>query len=396
MTVLDPIPTPINVLYSIDYEVFWTRNDDEVRVLVEPTECLLRQAEELGVRYTLFVDVLCLFRYRELDLHRFVDAVEDQLRDAVRRGHDVQTHLHPHWLTAERKGNTWSFDGDSFVLGALGDADQVCSKTKELLSRARQYFEALLRPVSPQYRTVAYRAGGYGLQPHERAVLKALEETGYLIEASVVPGMRRVTGRYQVDFTSVPARGNWIIGSEGGLERESASGLLEVPIPSGTIDLLPFLGQLATYVNRRVSSKQHALHGSGHSDDADRGRAAQVGSVGKSWSRKFRILKSRWSCLAIPAAPTPTLKNLTENWIKRHASNGAVALSMLLHAKGLTQSMLDDVRTYTLWVQSRYDGQVAFLTFLELARLLEGDRNPAKAETAAPAGRPLQAAWRSP
>ena len=153
-----------------------------------------------------------------------------------------------------------------------------------------------------------------------------------------------------------------------------------MPIPSGTIDLLPFLGQLATYVNRRVSSKQHALHGSGHSDDADRGRAAQVGSAGKLWARKFRILKSRWSCLAIPAAPTPTLKNLTENWIKRHASNGAVALSMLLHAKGLTQKMLDDVRTYTLWVQSRYDGQVAFLTFLELARLLEGDRNPAKAK----------------
>ena len=383
MTVLGPISTPINVLYSIDYEVFWTRNDDEVRVLVEPTECLLRQAEELGVRYTLFVDVLCLFRYRELDLHRFVDAVEDQLRDAVRRGHDVQTHLHPHWLTAERKDDTWSFDNEAFLLGNLGYADQVCSKTKELLSRARQYFEALLRPVSPHYRTVAYRAGGFGLQPQERAVLKALEETGYLIDSSVVPGMRRPTGRYQVDFTSVPARGNWIIGSEGGLERESASGLLEVPIPSGTIDLLPFLGQLATYVNRRVSSKQHALHGSGHSDDADRGRAVQVGSAGESWSRKFRILRSRESCLTIPLAPRPALRNLTDNWIKRHASNGAVALSMLLHSKGLTQSMLDDVRAYTHWLQSRYGGQMAFLTFLELARLWEGDHHPDEAELVA-------------
>jgi hypothetical protein len=247
MTVLDAIPTPINVLYSIDYEIFWTYNDDEVRVLIEPTERLLRQAEELGVRYTLFVDVLCLFRYRELGLHHFVDAVEDQLRDAVLRGHDVQTHLHPHWLTAERKDRIWSFDSRTFLLGNIGDAEQVCSKTKELLSRARQYFEALLKPVSPHYRTVAYRAGDYGLQPHARAVLKALEETGYLIDASVVPGMHRMTGRHRVDFTSVPERGNWIIGSKGGLDRESASGLLEVPILSGTVDLWPFIRQLTTY-----------------------------------------------------------------------------------------------------------------------------------------------------
>ena len=163
---------------------------------------------------------------------------------------------------------------------------------------------------------MAYRAGGYGLQPHARAVLKALEETGYLIEASVVPGMRRMTGRYRVDFTSVPARGNWIIGSEGGLDRESASGLLEVPIPSGTIGLRPFIWQLATYLNRRIGPKQDFLDGSGHSFDADRGRAVQVGSVGESWSRKFRILTSRWSRLAIPAAPIPTLKNLTDNWIR--------------------------------------------------------------------------------
>jgi hypothetical protein len=366
------LPAPINVLYSIDYEVFWTHNDDEVRVLVEPTERLLRQAEELGVRYTLFVDVLCLFRYRELGLTRFVNAVEHQLRDAVQRGHDVQTHLHPHWLTAQRLDDEWSFDSDSFVLGALGDADQVCSRTKELLERARQYFEALLKPVSPDYRTVAYRAGGFGLQPHERAVLKALEDTGYLIESSIIPGMRRMTGRYHVDFTSVPAHGNWIIGSEGGLDQESASGLLEVPIPSGTIDPLPFVRQIANYLS--IGRRRGFLDGYGHSYDGDGGRAAMVGSVRESWSRKFRILISRRSRLAIPLAPGPALKNLTGNWIAKHARDGAVAFSMLLHSKGLTQNMLDDLRSYTHWIRSRYPGQVTFLTFLELARFLEVER----------------------
>lgn len=383
MSTLTHTSNPISVLYSIDYEVFWTRNDDEVRVLVDPTERLLKLAEEQGVRYTLFVDVLCLFRYRELGLHRFVDVVEDQLRDAIRRGHDVQTHLHPHWLTAERKGDIWSFDSKSFLLGHLGTPDQVCSQAKELLIRSRQYLEALLQPVSPHYRTVAYRAGGYGLQPHEQAVLRALEETDYLIDSSVVPGLRLITGRHRVDFTSVPSRGNWIIGSEGGLERESSSGLLEVPIPGGTVDLLPSLWQIITYLKRRVGPKRRPIDGFGHSSDPDTGRVAEVGSLRQSLSRKLRRLTLRWSGLIIPAAPMPVLKNLTDHWIETHTTDGNVAFSLLLHSKGLTRDMLDDVRAYTDWLQSRYGQRVEFLTFLQLAQLLKRKPKRAEAETAA-------------
>jgi hypothetical protein len=34
MNALDLFPKPINLLYSIDSELFWTHNDDEVCVLV--------------------------------------------------------------------------------------------------------------------------------------------------------------------------------------------------------------------------------------------------------------------------------------------------------------------------------------------------------------------------
>ncbi len=36
------------------------------------------------------------------DDHEFPDEVETQLKGALQRGHDVQAHLHPHWLHAER------------------------------------------------------------------------------------------------------------------------------------------------------------------------------------------------------------------------------------------------------------------------------------------------------
>lgn len=146
---------PVNILLSIDYEVFWVDNDDECKVLVTPTEHLLRHAEELGARYTLFVDVLCLSRYRDHGDRQFVDAVEQQLRDAIRRGHDVQTHLHPHWLFASRKEGRWSFPNDRFLLGQLGDPEHVYARTRGLLEDAQAYLEGLLRPVRDDYRTVA-------------------------------------------------------------------------------------------------------------------------------------------------------------------------------------------------------------------------------------------------
>jgi hypothetical protein len=143
------------------------RNDDEVETLVKPTEALLRATDELGTPFTIFIDLISVWRYAEFGPSDFVAAVNAQLVDAVQRGHDVQTHIHPHWLHATRDGARWRFDSKYFLLGNFRDEDEVHRLTRDLLVRAKEYLEGLLRPVAPAYRTVAYRAGGYGIQPGE-------------------------------------------------------------------------------------------------------------------------------------------------------------------------------------------------------------------------------------
>jgi hypothetical protein len=86
------------------------------------------------------------------------------------------------WLHATRDGARWRFDSKYFLLGNFGDEDEVHRLTRDLLLRAKEYLEGLLRPVAPAYRTVAYRAGGYGIQPRERAILRALVDAGYRID----------------------------------------------------------------------------------------------------------------------------------------------------------------------------------------------------------------------
>jgi hypothetical protein len=65
--------------------------------------------------------------------------------------------------------------------------------------------------------------------------------------------------------------------------------------------------------------------------------------------------------VAIPTAPIPTLKNLTENWIRTYVRDGPVAFSMLLHSKTLTQgsnassTMYDPIRNgYNLTVVGKW------------------------------------------
>src|SRR5688572_2121620 len=140
----------VRVLYSADYELFLGENFlPEIEVLVEPTKRLLAVCEELGIPMTLFVDVACLWRYRELGDHAFPDAVEAQLRDALRGGHDVQAHLHPHWLHATREDGRWSAPLDTFLVGSLDDP-------AALLARARDYLQSVLQSVDPAYRCVAF------------------------------------------------------------------------------------------------------------------------------------------------------------------------------------------------------------------------------------------------
>ena len=88
----------IYLLYSGDYEVFMGGNyKPESEILIEPTDLAMDVFESIEAPVTFFADLLCLWRYRELGFDKFPDQVDEQLRQVIRRGHDVQMHIHPHW-----------------------------------------------------------------------------------------------------------------------------------------------------------------------------------------------------------------------------------------------------------------------------------------------------------
>jgi len=174
----------IYILYSADYELFLGGNYiDEKEVLIEPTDRLLDFSDTLGIPITFFADVFSILRYREAGISPFPDDAENQLKDAIRRGHDVQSHVHPHWSTTRITGKTYEVNLQYFLLGSLDtDKGVLYKKVYDYLSTSKRYLDELLKREHAGYHCIAFRAGGYGLQPNSDVIFKALIDAGFLID----------------------------------------------------------------------------------------------------------------------------------------------------------------------------------------------------------------------
>ena len=123
-------------------------------------------------------------------------ALEEQWREAVRRGHDVQLHLHPNWLPAlgaSLKDGTWSWDWSK------SKADDYPGDLQELVTRCRDRLQAVLKPEKADYAVTCFRAGAYQAQPFRR-LSAALVANGISCDSSVYAAGQSVERGYDYRY----------------------------------------------------------------------------------------------------------------------------------------------------------------------------------------------------
>ena len=324
----------IRILYSADYELYLGENFlPETEVVVEPTRALLAAAERVNVPFTLFVDVACLWRYRDDGNHEFADVVENQLKGALQRGHDVQACLHPHWLYAERVNGRWRAPLDTFLVGALEDPPR-CSPEPRPTSRSCS------APSIRTTRCIAFRAGNYGIQPQYERVFAALVDTGYEVDSSVVPGLV-LQGRRQ----------------QGRLPRLALAG-------EGAADLRHLRG------SRRDGAVRPAGRECGGSGSRPRGGASRAHDPGDSSGAREPSLFSRVFRLdPLELGPSAhRLQKITRRYLRRAGKDAEFSFSS--HPKAVGEAELEALVAYHEWLDRNYD--VEALTFRELAVSAEG------------------------
>lgn len=212
-------------MISLDYELFFGRSTGTVdRCLFEPVTALCSALEPRGVPVVLFVDASYLVRLRELGaahprLQQNLDSVLAHLDGLVAKGHEVQLHVHPHWIGSTFDGDGWGIDASHYRLHNFDPAAQ-----RDIVAAC----VAELSAIAPA--PIAFRAGGWCLQPFAE-IGEALAASGVLIDSTLYRnGLSTEENRFY-DFRGMPEAGSWSFTADP-MVPEPGGRFREIPISS--------------------------------------------------------------------------------------------------------------------------------------------------------------------
>jgi len=219
----------LKVIFTLDYEIHGNGEGCPFELMVEPTRRMLDQFDRYGAKLTIMADVAEILKFREYkeetgrdDYH--YEAIAGQLRDAVRRGHDVQLHLHASYFNARHEAGRWLQDWSEYDFAGL-----PLARLNQIVRIGKEYLETLLKPVSPAYECVAFRAANWSVSP-SRNVIRALLNNGIRIDTSVFKYGRR-EGIVSFDYSDAPSElVPWLVDEDDMCRRNDVGKLMEVPI----------------------------------------------------------------------------------------------------------------------------------------------------------------------
>lgn len=350
----------LNICFTADHELFFGENyASEEEIVIRPTYLLLDVLEEYGIPLCLMADVYSIIRYRELNIDSpYVSLMEEQLINAVKRGHDVQLHIHPHWLTSEYSDGRWRFDYSKYRIHSCAVEGDFVYDGRRIIAEGKRYLVDLLKPVDAGYDCIAFRAGGWCLQP-EKDLLKALADEGISIDTTVFYGGYRKDAGHFFDFRDIPQKPNWWIDPQKGLKYEAnkaAGHLLEVAI--GSYGFLPMIGL------KKLMYKSYRMRLKGK---APRERGCSMEGLVKR-SRLERFLSKTLDILFQPimfsfdSACLEVMMDLVKLYLKRFdCANQDIYVSLIGHPKGLTEVSLEEIRKFCAKVTDEYHQAVRFV-----------------------------------
>ena len=232
----------VNVVLTLDYEIFGNGAGDVIRDVIEPTNRILDICDKYGAKLTIMFEIGEFWAFQQYDSQLQKDLgyspcnqMKGQVLDAIERGHDVQLHLHPQWIDAEYDKGRWRLSYSFWRLadlpGGLGTKEQTNSITG-VLYKGKQSLEKMLRAMKSDYECVCFRAGGLLAQPSEN-IIAAMKKAGIRSDSSVVKGYK-LTEPFEVDYSHVEVDKDcwWTTSTELTMEGEPGENVLELPVSS--------------------------------------------------------------------------------------------------------------------------------------------------------------------
>lgn len=354
----------LNICLSSDYELYFGDNfTDEVDVLIHPTTRLLDALDAQQVPMTFFVDVCSAIVYRDkLPNSSFITKLEQQIIDIIKRGHDVQLHLHPHWFDSEYQSGKWQFKYDRYRIHEWGFSDNGFS-AHEIIRLGIAYLNDLILPIKPDYQCVGYRAGGWCLQPEE-PLLSALSAQGVWIDSTIFKNGYSMLKDKWYDFRQAPKLASWWVDPHWGLAvkaLKSEHAVLEVSIGSYHHWMRTFFRKIKYRLDRRRHKKM-PLAQRGTSMDV---RAGDKSSLFKTITEAF----TKPILLTYDNACAQSMIDIVNSYLKKAKTDHTPSyLSVIGHPKTINDDDISEIVKFIEHFKRNHSDDVQFVTIADIAQ----------------------------
>jgi hypothetical protein len=230
----------LKLIFTLDYEIHGNGDGCAAELMVSPTARILDLFDDFGAKLTIMADTVEIMKFRE---HREYSGqspgvyglIENQLKDAARRGHDVQLHLHPAYAHASYSGGRWILDLSEYDLARLS-YDRIYGLVRE----GKRFLEELLGSVRPGYRCLAFRAANWSMNPSQN-IIRALLANGISIDTSIFKYGKR-DGLVRFDYSKAESHMcPWPVDPSEVCRRDDTGELFEFPIYCEARSLWAFL-----------------------------------------------------------------------------------------------------------------------------------------------------------
>jgi peptidoglycan/xylan/chitin deacetylase (PgdA/CDA1 family) len=247
---------PKTVLFTFDYELFLGKRSGSVKeCLIEPTSKLLHLLDQYEFKGIFFIDTIFLCRLKETGEEHpnaalDYEAIRQQLRLLIERGHHIFPHIHAHWLDGEYlpEKNEWTLENTRFYHFASLPTDEQMRLFDDSIS--------ILCNIGggsrPGFKLDAYRAGGWSIQPFKFFDTQ-FRRHGIIHDFSVIPGKCLFSDAHGFDFRNAPVN-KPVYRFKDDVCEENGEG----PYTEWTISTLPMTG-IQKWIDFRIGGMLHRL-----------------------------------------------------------------------------------------------------------------------------------------
>lgn len=340
----------LKLLLTFDYELYFGKNKfSEREVLFEPTQKLLDLAKKQNIKLVFFMDIVSIIAYRTNKQIKYIEDFKKQIQLIKSLGHDIQMHFHPHWIDSiySKSTQSWIHKYDNWSYSNLiNNFGKI--KANEIFIEAHNLFIEVVGD-----KPIAFRAGGYTIQPHQEALITILTGLDYKFDSSVVPYKKFISEAQIFDFLESEELNYWNMKNNTFL-KNGTSKLIEIPMLSVKKNITN-LCKYATLklINKFIQNTKFKKRGKGATSNPKEYK-------NNSLSFGFDMVLSK---------DKKIIKFITSQYINKFQDNNTVYLNILSHPKAIFDESLEVMEWYILYMKEKYDCE--FIGFDDIGGLNE-------------------------